>query len=46
MGVGTIGRYMLKEYLQALINGAGLAEISLYVIFEVANRVESRTIPK
>ncbi len=35
-----------KEYLQSLIREADLAQVSMYVIFEAANKVESRTIPK
>jgi hypothetical protein len=35
-----------KEYLQTLIANADLSQISMYVIFEAANRVESRTIRK
>lgn len=34
-----------KEYLSSLIAQADLAEVSMYAIFEAANRVESRTIP-
>lgn len=35
-----------KEYLQLLIRESALAQVSMYVIFEAANRVESRTTPK
>lgn len=35
-----------KEYLQSLVREADLGQVSMYVIFEAANRVESRTIPK
>lgn len=35
-----------KEYLQSLVRDADLSEVSMYAIFEAANRVESRTIPK
>jgi hypothetical protein len=35
-----------NEYLNSLISEAGLRAVSLYAIYEAANRVESRTIPK
>jgi len=35
-----------KEYLKYLIDDAGLQTVSMYSIYEAANRVESRTIPK
>ncbi len=34
-----------KEYLSSLIGRVDLAQVSLYAIFEAANRVESRTQP-
>jgi hypothetical protein len=34
-----------REYLSTLIAQANPAEVSMYAIFEAANRVESRTIP-
>ena len=34
-----------KEYLGSLIGQVDLAQVSLYAIFEAANRVESRTQP-
>ncbi len=33
-----------REYLSALVRDAGVDEISMYAIFEAANRVESRTV--
>ncbi len=35
-----------KEYLNTLIDEAGLQSVSIYAIYEAANRVESRTVPK
>ena len=35
-----------KEYLNSLIDEAGLQTVSMYSIYEAANRVESRTVPK
>lgn len=35
-----------REYLNRLIDGAGLESVSMYTIYEAANRVESRTVPK
>ena len=35
-----------REYLNTLINDTALQEISMYTIYEAANRVESRTVPK
>lgn len=34
-----------KEYLSSLIAQADLKRVSMYAIFEAANRVESRTVP-
>ena len=34
-----------RKYLSSLMNGADLSGISMYAIFEAANRVESRTAP-
>jgi hypothetical protein len=34
-----------REYLRKLVRDVGLSEISMYSIFEAANRVESRTAP-
>lgn len=34
-----------REYLSSLMEGADLSSISMYAIFEAANRVESRTAP-
>ena len=34
-----------KDYLSSLIENADFSKISMYAIFEAANRVESRTIP-
>ncbi len=34
-----------KAYLSSLIEKADLSQVSMYAIFEAANRVESRTIP-
>ena len=34
-----------KEYLSSLISGVDLSNVSMYAIFEAANRVESRTVP-
>ena len=35
-----------KEYLKDLIDDADLKSVSMYSVYEAANRVESRTIPK
>ena len=35
-----------REYLNSLINDKVLQEVSMYTIYEAANRVESRTVPK
>lgn len=35
-----------KEYLNSLIDEAGLQTVSMYSIYEAANRVESRTAPR
>ena len=35
-----------KEYLSSLIGEANLQSVSMYAIYEAANRVESRTVPK
>jgi len=35
-----------REYLNSLINDTVLQEVSMYTIYEAANRVESRTVPK
>jgi IrrE N-terminal-like domain len=35
-----------KKYLNTLIDEAGLQSVSIYAIYEAANRVESRTVPK
>ena len=35
-----------KEYLNSLIDEVNLQAISMYAIYEAANRVESRTVPK
>lgn len=35
-----------KEYLNRLIDDAGLQTVSMYAIYEAANRVESRTEPR
>jgi len=34
------------DYLNSLIGDVDLERVSLYSIFEAANRVESRTLPK
>ena len=35
-----------REYLNTLINDTVLQKVSMYTIYEAANRVESRTVPK
>ena len=35
-----------KEYLKQLISEEGVKAVSLYAVYEAANRVESRTMPK
>lgn len=35
-----------RENLNTLINDTALQEVSMYTIYESANRVESRTVPK
>ena len=34
-----------KAYLSSLIENADFSKVSMYAIFEAANRVESRTVP-
>ncbi len=34
-----------KAYLSSLIEKADFSKVSMYAIFEAANRVESRTVP-
>ncbi len=35
-----------REYLNTLINDTVLKEVSMYTVYDAANRVESRTVPK